>query len=49
MECIHHWHIDSDDVGQCQNCNDVKDFGELLKKELQKLGKAEKRPISVKE
>jgi hypothetical protein len=41
MVCIHHWHIDADDVGQCQNCKRVKDLGKLLKRESKKLkGKA---------
>lgn len=30
--CTHHWMIDSDNVGRCRYCGEVKDFGELLRR-----------------
>lgn len=30
--CTHYWIIDSDNVGVCQYCDEVRDFGKLLEK-----------------
>ena len=31
--CTHHWLIDSDNVGRCRYCPEVRDFGRLLQRE----------------
>ena len=31
--CTHHWLIDSDNVGRCRHCLEVRDFRELLTRE----------------
>lgn len=31
--CKHHWIIDSENVGHCQYCPEVRDFGKLLQRE----------------
>ncbi|MBA7716143.1 hypothetical protein ES703_125208 [subsurface metagenome] len=31
--CTHHWIIDSDTVGRCRYCLEVRDFGRLLQRE----------------
>ncbi|MBA7676225.1 hypothetical protein ES703_84466 [subsurface metagenome] len=31
--CTHYWIIDSDNVGHCRYCPEVKDFGRLLQRE----------------
>jgi len=31
--CTHHWLIDSDNVGCCKYCPEVRDFGRLLQRE----------------
>jgi len=28
-QCIHHWFIDSQNVGRCKKCPEVKDFGAM--------------------
>jgi hypothetical protein len=30
-KCVHHWLIDSSNVGRCRKCGRVKDFGRLLR------------------
>ncbi|MBA7549457.1 hypothetical protein ES705_41938 [subsurface metagenome] len=30
---IHHWIIDSSNVGYCKDCPEVRDFGRLLQRE----------------
>lgn len=30
--CKHHWIINSENVGRCKHCPEVRDFGELLRK-----------------
>ena len=39
--CIHHWIIDSNEVGRCKNCGTVRDFlqgkPQLTKKEITKV------------
>ena len=32
-DCTHHFIIDSDNVGVCRYCGEVKDFGRLLQRE----------------
>ncbi|GAI99852.1 unnamed protein product [marine sediment metagenome] len=32
-DCTHHFIIDSDNVGRCKYCPEVKDFGRLLQRE----------------
>ncbi|MBA7583390.1 hypothetical protein ES708_25333 [subsurface metagenome] len=27
--CVHHWHIDNQDIGTCQKCGKVKNFHQL--------------------
>lgn len=39
--CQHHWIIDCYDVGTCQYCYEVRDFGKLLRKERRLQSKAE--------
>ncbi len=29
-KCVHHWLINSSNVGRCRKCDKVKDFGRLL-------------------
>ncbi|GAI42651.1 unnamed protein product [marine sediment metagenome] len=31
-KCTHHWIIDSEDIGVCKHCGEVKDFGKLQRK-----------------
>jgi len=31
--CTHYWIIDSSNVGRCQYCPEVRDFGDLLQKQ----------------
>ena len=31
--CTHYWVIDSNNVGHCRYCPEVKDFGRLLQRE----------------
>ncbi len=31
-QCVHHWIIDSNNVGRCIKCGAVKDFGKPLEK-----------------
>jgi len=40
-KCIHHWHIDQDDVGVCQKCGEVKDFRKLRRKLEKKIERQE--------
>jgi hypothetical protein len=35
--CIHHWLIDSEDVGQCLKCGAVRDFRRIAGKSLSKV------------
>ncbi len=30
--CTHYWIIDSDNVGRCKHCPEVRDFGSLLRR-----------------
>ena len=30
QECVHYWHIDSEDKGTCKKCGATRDFGALL-------------------
>jgi len=32
-ECIHYWHIDSEDKGTCKKCGAIRDFRALLARE----------------
>lgn len=32
INCTHHWIIDSDNVGHCKYCPEVRDFGRLLER-----------------
>jgi len=29
-KCIHHWIIDSNNIGTCRKCGEVRDFNRLL-------------------
>ena len=31
--CTHHWLLDSENVGHCKFCPEVRDFGRLLQRE----------------
>jgi len=31
-QCVHHWLIDSENVGRCKKCSEVRDFGAMYKK-----------------
>ena len=41
--CTHYWIIGSNNVGHCKYCPEVRDFGELLRREGQLSGPKSKR------
>ena len=41
-EHVHYWIIDSNNVGRCRDCSEVRDFGKLLRRESQLSGETAK-------
>ena len=47
--CVHHWLIDSKDVGQCLKCDAVRDFRKVTGKSLTKVMEKEWATPATKE